>query len=60
MGHFGAFCPIMGHNGATPFQDVVILHLETEKIGSPKEILDTPKENPITPKVMALSQVNSE
>ena len=29
------------------------------KIGTPKEILDTPKENPITPRVMALSPVNS-
>jgi hypothetical protein len=33
--------------------------LAAEKIGSPKEILDTPKENPITPKVMAHSLVRS-
>jgi len=27
------------------------LEKQTLKIGTPKEILDTPKENPITPKV---------
>ena len=50
MGHFGAFCPIMGHNGATPFSECLILH---SKIENPTEILDTPKVISNSPRVFS-------
>ena len=70
MGHFGAFCPIMGHNGATPFSECLILHskmreqaaaqqFEHARLHSPCTVLASEIGNPTeildTPKVISNS-----